>query len=187
YRIFKKTGAESESVMQSPLGENIVYPGDSIQFEFTLPFAGFCYLFNEGREGKLVWINPRPGKSPQRARGGEPLRVPENVWLPFENDDPRNQIFIVVYVPDGTPWSLEDVVPAEEQEEQLKASAKKGNFPYAQIRTPFAARLTKALEEKARPANFASLPLDGRYLADLPPPDGRRLIYHKIELWHRLK
>lgn len=187
YRIFKKTGAGPEVMMQSPLNENIVRPEDSIQFELRLPFSGACYLFYEGRNGKLFWVNPRSSLLPQRVGANVPLRVPETAWLLFEKDDPRNQIFIALFVPDGTPWSLDDVIPAEQLDRQLKIDAAQVNFPYARIPPPFAAELMKTLEEKARPANFSSLPIEGWYVADLPPPDGRRLITHKVELWHRLK
>jgi len=185
YRIFKKTSAGQETVILASSAEVIVRPNDAIQFEFSLPFSGYCYLFYEGRD-KLVWLNPRPGKPPQHANAGEPLRVPEGVWLPFEADDPRNQIFIVVYVPDGIPWALEDVFPAEEQERQLKADVQTVNFPYTPIPQPFAGRLMRTLEENARPAIFASKPVNSWYAANMPQANGRPLISHKVELWHRL-
>lgn len=189
YRVLKKTGAGAETVLQSPHSKGVVRPGDAIQFEFTLPFAAHYYLFFEESEGTLVWVNPRPGLPPQHGMAGEALRVPENIWIPYEEEKQRKQLFIAVYVPDATPWSLEDVVPQAELKKELKVNLDVVHFPYARIRQPFTAQLLKVLEEKALPARFLNPPVDGRYTMAIPQPAApetaeRRMVFHKVELWH---
>ena len=181
YRVFKKGDNGKEAYLQF---NDAVRPGDEIQFEFTLPFAGHCYLLFEESEGSLVWVNPRPGLPPQHARASEPLRVPERFWVRYEADNLNKQLFIAVFVPDDLLWALESVVPAAELEKEMEADPKEVYFPNARIQKPFADRLKRELEERALQVNFVHPPVDGRYSTVIPPADGRKMIFHKISFWH---
>jgi hypothetical protein len=186
FRVFKKDASERTSLIEGPLPEEMVLPGERIQFEVTLPFAGYCYLFYEGRDGKLVWLNPRRDRPPQHARAGEPLRVPEKDWLKFGKESPRNQVFQLVYVPDGVPWALADALPVEEQQRLLRDDPEKHNFPYTPIPEPFAEKLRKALEARVQWVSFPDLPEQGRHLRTLAPAEARDVVAHKVTIWHQV-
>ncbi|HMV87150.1 MAG TPA: serine/threonine-protein kinase [Blastocatellia bacterium] len=181
YRILKKGSKGEEAALRS---NDAVRPNDEIWFEFTLPFAGHCYLFFEESEEMLYWMNPRPGQPPQRARVGERLRVPEGFPIRYEEDNLHKQLFIAVFVPDDSRWSLESAVPAAELEKQLMANPKEVYFPYVPIRQPFAHRLRKELQKNGLPVNFANPPVDGMSSTVLPPADDAQMIFHKISFWH---
>jgi predicted Ser/Thr protein kinase len=183
YRIFKKTGAETQTLPS----RGAVQPGDEIQFEMKLPFPAHCYLFFEEHEGTLVWVNPIPNQPPQHLPAGEPVRVPENFWIPYGADKARKQLYIAVYVPDAAPWSLENIVPPSEMSRALKTNLEDVNIPYARFQASYADQIVKLLDEKALLAAFSESPVNGRYAAALPQTDGRRIIFHRIELWHRGK
>ncbi len=181
YRVIRKTGP----AMQSLDNSGAVRSGDEIQLEVTLPFSGRCYLFFEEHEGTIVWMNPIPGEAPQHIRKGEPTRIPENFWIPYEEDKLRKQIYTAFYVPDAMPWSLEDIIPPQEMTRALKSDLEEVNFPYARFGQAYAERLLKTLNEKALQPEFGSTPTNGRFTALLSNVDDRKMIYHRIELWHR--
>ena len=182
YRVLKKGAAEgTETALES---NGAVHSGDEIQFEFTSPFTAHCYLFFENSEGKLFWMNPQPGKPPQQARAGKPLRAPEGFWIPYKETNRRKQIFTAVFVPEGVSWSLESVVPQSELDKEMKTDTDDVYFPYARINEPFAARLLNEIEEKALPANFVNPPVNGLYSTEAPSADGRKMVFHKIIFWH---
>ena len=181
YRVLKKGATEgTETALES---NGAVHSGDEIQFEFTSPFTAHCYLFFENSEGKLFWMNPQPGKPPQQAWAGKPLRAPEGFWIPYEQTNRRKQIYTVVFVPEGVSWSLESVVPPSELDKEMM-TGDDVHFPHARIKEPFAARLLKEIEEKALPANFVNPPVNGLYSTESPSADGRKMVFHKIIFWH---
>ncbi|MEK7834067.1 MAG: protein kinase, partial [Acidobacteriota bacterium] len=181
YRALKKGAAEgTETALES---NGAVHSGDEIQFEFTSPFTGHCYLLFEDSEGKLFWMNPQPDKPPQQVLAGKPLRAPEGLWIPYQESNRRKQIYTVVFVPNGVSWSLESVVPQPELDKEIAAS-RGANFPHARIKEPFAARLLKEIGEKALQANFVNPPVDGLYSTEAPSADGLKMVFHKIIFWH---
>lgn len=182
YRVLKKSSINEAGV---PLESNgAVHSGDEIQFEFTAPFTGHCYLLFEDFKGKLFWMNPQPDKPPQQVLAGKPLRVPEGFWIPYKESNRRKQIFTAVFVPAGVSWSLESAVPQAELDKETKTNPDDVYFPYALIKEPFAARLLKDVEEKALPANFINPPVDGLYSTEVPSADGHKMVFHKIFFWH---
>jgi predicted Ser/Thr protein kinase len=181
YRVVRQDAKGVQTVLQS---NDAVRPDDEIWFEFTMPFAGHCYLLFEESEETLFWMNPRPGQPPQYARAGERLRVPERFPIRYEEDKLHKQLFIAVFVPDDSRWSLESVVPAAELEKELMANPKEVYFPYVCIRQPFADRLRKGLGENGVLAKFVNPPVDGTYSTVLPPAGDPKMIFHKIAFWH---
>ncbi|MDX2042470.1 MAG: protein kinase [Acidobacteriota bacterium] len=181
YLVLKKGATEgTETALES---NGAVHSGDEIQFEFTAPFTGHCYLLFEDSKGKLFWMNPQRDRPPQQMLAGKPLRVPEGVWFPYEESDRRKQIYTVVLVPAGVSWSLESVVPQSDLVKETEAS-RGANFPHARIKEPFATRLLKEVEEKALLANFINPPVNGLYSTEAPSADGRKVVFYKIFFWH---
>lgn len=181
YRVLKKGVVEGR---ETPLESNgAVHSGEEIQFEFTAPFTGHCYLLFEDSKGRLFWMNPQRGKPPQQMLAGKPLRVPEGLWFPYEESNRWKQIYTVVFVPAGVSWSLESVVPQSELDKETAAS-EGANFPHARIREPLAVRLLKEIEEKALQVNFVNPPVDGLYSTETPSADEHKMVFYKIFFWH---
>ncbi len=177
YRVLKKSATGGAG---TPLESNgAVHSGDEIQFEFTVPFTGHCYLLFEDIKGKLFWMNPQPDKPPQQILAGLPLRAPEGFWIPYKESNRRKQIFTAVFVPVGVSWSLESVVPQAELDKETKTNTDDVYFPYALIQEPFATRLLKDVEEKALQANFVNPPVNGLYSTEIPSADGRKWSFTK--------
>lgn len=184
YRILKKDQAGKVTLLEA---HDSVQAGNAIRFEFLLPFPASCYVFfRSSRDGTLVWINPNPKQPPQHANAKDSMVVPQNTWIPYENDDGTGQqTFLVVYVPDDFRWDLLDVVPASEVESGLKVvSWDLVNITYVRIFAKSTERLLKELKEKALPASFSDSPVAGTYLADVPTADGRKVIFHEITFIH---
>lgn len=182
YRILKRNRSGVESVLQP---NEPVRAGDKIRIAVTLPFSGDCYLFFVEGDKALIWTNPRPGQPPQQAQADVELLVPENVWIPYENDEPGKQTFIAVYVPDWLSWSLVDIVPAAILKKGLKVDPwEEVNMPYTRIQGRYAAELRQFLQEQSFVARFADPPIKGHYQAALSLADAPRIVSHEISFWH---
>jgi hypothetical protein len=179
YRVFKKNDAGKE-IIQAPYDTQLK-KGDQIHFEFRLPFNAQVYLFFEEERGAIIWANPRPDKPPQYGLVGEWLRVPESVDIPyFTDEEPGKQLFTAVYVPEAVPWALQNVVSGPD----LNVKTEDVNLPYARIQKLFAVKLLNTLDEIGQSVVFNRPDANGTYSAEVPEPAGRKVIHHKILLWH---
>ena len=176
YRAFRRD--PGKAIHPLGLNDKIVIE-DDIYLEVTPPVSCAVYFFYEDRTGTLMWANPLPNETPQRALAGQTLRVPTKGGVSIGEIN-RVQTFLVVYVPTGVNWSLEDAVNPD----RLKIVKTPDVYiPYVEINPPAAARLKKYLTDSAKLIEFAA-PQDALYSQPLALAEPRAF-YHRLELYQR--
>lgn len=169
---------------QSPKGEVIplrledaVQLNDVVHLEITLPFQCAVYLLYEDRAGSLVWANPKPNRAPQIGLPGQPVRVPEQDGIHI-GEIARKQNFLVIYVPQGVNWSLEDAVLPD----QLAVKTEDVFVPYAKLSRRAATKLLGRLQKEAEQIEFVAPPVKASYARELGK-EAERTLYHRVTIW----
>jgi serine/threonine protein kinase len=106
--------AEYRAMLETPTAkldtlpdDNEIRAGEAVHFLVRLAHPGSVYLMHEREDGFLEWVN----KEPQYGRAGEWLQIPQNKEQVIAVDDkPGAEKFLLIYVPNGSAWTLEDAL-----------------------------------------------------------------------------
>ncbi|MCI0424020.1 MAG: hypothetical protein L0312_33235, partial [Acidobacteria bacterium] len=176
YAVFRQA-ADGPSQM---LDGNQVYEGDKVHFEFTLPFPGAVYLLFKGKDGALVWVNPKAGGLPQAGSAGQGLRAPEKDGINM-GEEPGFQEYLAVYVPVTNQWSLLDLINPREL--NLRQPVRRANFQHAFISSEAASRFAAYLDKNAYRLTFPIHQTRGEGASLTLTPDMReKILFHTITL-----
>ena len=153
--------------------DNTFRSGENLFFRLQLMRPGLVFLFHRNKDESMKWLNPASSNEPQLVSNTEWLAIPKDRWIGTIGMDVER--FLIVYVPVGTQWSLQNIVYPQ------NIIIGKSEFP--EFSREAALRLVQSLETDAVRMS-SSVSQDGREVINqlMAPSSTDRVVYYEFQL-----